>query len=319
MLKVVLHQIDEEKIYDIPVGTTVIGRKLSDILIVHELVSGKHAEVNFTGNRLVLTDLDSTNGTFVNSKQIDRQPLRDKDIISFGSKEKKEAPSFIVNIQGEESSSVVKKKKNILRILLYFVLFLTFILGFLFFILGTDNQTSNVLEKIEKVKKTSVKLYTEGHKMMLALGDYIYLPKNSDSVNSTWKKNVKYELSTESNNYNARIYFISIWNENSELTITIQRFIDSWAGDSEVEALSNFVWHQEFFLIENNIDGNFMYKNTSIGPWQWITWSEKSVFHLYATNVNKLGRIILQSSSDDIETLNRLFYTVVDSYNFSGF
>ena len=69
----------------------VIGRDpdCSDILIEDDLVSRQHAsiEVDASG-RVILTDLRSTNGTFVNSEEITQRELWDGDRIGFGSSER---------------------------------------------------------------------------------------------------------------------------------------------------------------------------------------------------------------------------------------
>jgi pSer/pThr/pTyr-binding forkhead associated (FHA) protein len=43
----------------------VIGREASDIVYDYRGISGKHARIDFDGKRFLLTDLKSTNGTFV--------------------------------------------------------------------------------------------------------------------------------------------------------------------------------------------------------------------------------------------------------------
>jgi pSer/pThr/pTyr-binding forkhead associated (FHA) protein len=47
-------------------------------------VSGKHARVDLEGQTVVLTDLKSTNGTFVNGKRVERAELRANDWINIG-------------------------------------------------------------------------------------------------------------------------------------------------------------------------------------------------------------------------------------------
>ena len=68
----------------------VIGRDpdCADILIEDDLVSRQHASIEVdAAGRVIITDLRSTNGTFVNSEEIDRRELRDGDRIGFGSSE----------------------------------------------------------------------------------------------------------------------------------------------------------------------------------------------------------------------------------------
>ncbi|MEM9101315.1 MAG: FHA domain-containing protein [Pseudomonadota bacterium] len=59
-----------------------IGRdKSSDITIPLNHVSRKHAELLFNANQLLIKDLGSRNGTFVNGKKISKQLLKHKDEI----------------------------------------------------------------------------------------------------------------------------------------------------------------------------------------------------------------------------------------------
>jgi hypothetical protein len=59
-----------------------------DIVMDDEFISSEHASIRFTDDAFWLTDLDSSNGTFVNefspSARIDRVQLRDGDEIRFG-------------------------------------------------------------------------------------------------------------------------------------------------------------------------------------------------------------------------------------------
>lgn len=65
--------------------TTTIGRKPeNDIVIDMPVVSGKHAQLLHEGTKIVLEDLNSTNGTFVNKKKITKVDLNHKDIIYIG-------------------------------------------------------------------------------------------------------------------------------------------------------------------------------------------------------------------------------------------
>ena len=62
-----------------------IGRSpLSDIALDDESASGRHAEVAKQGERYVLTDLKSTNGTWVNGRLVKKIPLYTGDEIQVG-------------------------------------------------------------------------------------------------------------------------------------------------------------------------------------------------------------------------------------------
>jgi len=62
-----------------------IGRaEENDIVIDNLAVSGYHARIDKAGDTYILTDLQSTNGTFVNDKKIVSYRLRHKDKVSIG-------------------------------------------------------------------------------------------------------------------------------------------------------------------------------------------------------------------------------------------
>ncbi len=65
-------------------GMTV-GRSPDNAIVVDNLaVSGHHAKIEQVGTNYVLTDLQSTNGTFVNEKKVMSQHLEDGDSITIG-------------------------------------------------------------------------------------------------------------------------------------------------------------------------------------------------------------------------------------------
>jgi pSer/pThr/pTyr-binding forkhead associated (FHA) protein len=62
-----------------------IGRNPeNDIQIDNLAVSGHHAKIDKTGSKFILTDLQSTNSTFVNDKKIVSHSLKDRDKIQVG-------------------------------------------------------------------------------------------------------------------------------------------------------------------------------------------------------------------------------------------
>lgn len=62
-----------------------IGRRASnDVHIDNLAISGEHAEVISTGEDAFIHDLNSTNGTFVNKKQVKKQILKHGDTIGLG-------------------------------------------------------------------------------------------------------------------------------------------------------------------------------------------------------------------------------------------
>jgi pSer/pThr/pTyr-binding forkhead associated (FHA) protein len=63
-----------------------IGResRYCEIVLSDPKISRLHAEVVFFDGRTMLIDRNSSNGTFVNDKRVERTILRDGDIIYFG-------------------------------------------------------------------------------------------------------------------------------------------------------------------------------------------------------------------------------------------
>lgn len=64
--------------------TTLGRRPYNDVVIDNLAVSGEHAVVQMNGSEVVLEDLNSTNGTYVNGKAVKRQALQNGDAIEVG-------------------------------------------------------------------------------------------------------------------------------------------------------------------------------------------------------------------------------------------
>ena len=64
--------------------TTLGRRPYNDIVIDNLAVSGEHALLHMEGNEVLLEDLNSTNGTYVNGKAIKKQALQHGDHIDIG-------------------------------------------------------------------------------------------------------------------------------------------------------------------------------------------------------------------------------------------
>jgi pSer/pThr/pTyr-binding forkhead associated (FHA) protein len=63
---------------------TTLGRHLGNDIVFHEeFLSRYHAEIVEEGGRYVLYDKNSTSGSFVNGKKIERCVLNSGDLISF--------------------------------------------------------------------------------------------------------------------------------------------------------------------------------------------------------------------------------------------
>lgn len=71
-----------------PDRSITIGRKESNDVVIPNLgVSGAHARIDAIAQQFTLTDVGSTNGTFVNKELITTRILQDKDVILVGKHE----------------------------------------------------------------------------------------------------------------------------------------------------------------------------------------------------------------------------------------
>lgn len=81
----VLHGADRGKLYEEIAPPLTIGREEgNDIQLNDERVSRCHLKIQRDNDRLVLTDLDSTNGTKVNGSECQLKILRHGDLIAVG-------------------------------------------------------------------------------------------------------------------------------------------------------------------------------------------------------------------------------------------
>ena len=82
---VVLYGGSIGKKYDLTPGVTTLGRDpLATIVLDADSVSRSHARIEVVANDTCVVDLGSTNGTFVNDVQVDRQALRSGDLVKVG-------------------------------------------------------------------------------------------------------------------------------------------------------------------------------------------------------------------------------------------
>ncbi|HZS41855.1 MAG TPA: GGDEF domain-containing protein, partial [Polyangia bacterium] len=82
---VVIYGLELGRKYNLETANVIIGRSSkSEIQIDQESVSRNHAKIINTGKSIILRDLGSTNGTYVNDQLIDEYVLRDGDFIKIG-------------------------------------------------------------------------------------------------------------------------------------------------------------------------------------------------------------------------------------------
>ena len=85
----VIHSADasaQGQVYPIGQEGLTLGREAGNgIVISSDQASRRHARILVLAAGHVLQDLDSTNGTFVNSKQVKEQQLRHGDVVRIAS------------------------------------------------------------------------------------------------------------------------------------------------------------------------------------------------------------------------------------------
>src|SRR3954467_7237531 len=82
---VVIYGLELGRKFNLDSPNVIIGRSSkSEVQIDQESVSRNHAKIINTGKSIILRDLGSTNGTYVNDQLIDEYVLRDGDFIKIG-------------------------------------------------------------------------------------------------------------------------------------------------------------------------------------------------------------------------------------------
>jgi pSer/pThr/pTyr-binding forkhead associated (FHA) protein len=86
---VVVHSSDREqsgKRFALGEDDVTLGRdEASTVVVASDQASRRHARIFVSGGAHVLVDLDSTNGTFLNSKLVKEQTLRHGDVLRIAS------------------------------------------------------------------------------------------------------------------------------------------------------------------------------------------------------------------------------------------
>jgi diguanylate cyclase (GGDEF)-like protein len=82
---VVIYGLELGRKFNLDIATVILGRSSkADVQIDQESVSRNHAKIINTGKSMILRDLGSTNGTYVNDQLIDEYVLRDGDLVKIG-------------------------------------------------------------------------------------------------------------------------------------------------------------------------------------------------------------------------------------------
>lgn len=82
---IMIHGNDFGKRYALQKPEVIIGRgETTDIRIQSENVSRQHAKIYRSKQEFMLEDMDSTNGTFINTKKVTQSSLRDGDLVLIG-------------------------------------------------------------------------------------------------------------------------------------------------------------------------------------------------------------------------------------------
>lgn len=73
------------KLIDLKGDRTLIGREVdNDVQIDRPRISRHHAELRVEGETVWVSDLNSSNGTFVNGRQVQHQALHHGDVMRVG-------------------------------------------------------------------------------------------------------------------------------------------------------------------------------------------------------------------------------------------
>lgn len=102
--------------YNLTKHEYVIGRSdLADIVIADTYISKVHAMLKVYGNAVMLIDLNSTNGTSVNSRMVQKTVLRSNDIITLGHYKIKveNVPALSAEMEEEVQASDTMRMKNL--------------------------------------------------------------------------------------------------------------------------------------------------------------------------------------------------------------
>src|SRR5688572_24997007 len=94
----------------------VIGRSSDlDMVLVEDMVSRKHAKISTQGGQIVIQDMASTNGTFVNGEKVKKQRLKEGDRILIGTSIIKLVAMDPSSAQASEAEARARLESNAAR------------------------------------------------------------------------------------------------------------------------------------------------------------------------------------------------------------
>lgn len=83
---IIRHDPTTQQEFPLPTEAVTLGREaINEIVLYDPEVSRRHTEISYQDGRFIVSDLGSTNGTFVNGRRIGGPtPLSDGDVIEMG-------------------------------------------------------------------------------------------------------------------------------------------------------------------------------------------------------------------------------------------
>src|SRR3954471_16393638 len=96
----------------------IVGRSSElDMVLVEDMVSRKHAKIQTTGDQIVIQDLGSTNGTFVNGEKIKKVRLKEGDriliVTSFMKLVADDAPRVVTQAEARQRLEATGQPRNV--------------------------------------------------------------------------------------------------------------------------------------------------------------------------------------------------------------
>ena len=212
-------------------GVLLVGRSdQCDLVISHESVSSQHCELITSEEKILLRDLNSTNGTFVNGSRIKEVVLNENDRINVGL-----VGLIFENGKLQIDTSLREKSSRLSpKILLTTILVIA---GFtIFMVLGrqdsktTNNETTAIPTQTSassqtpavQNEETSLDLYSQPttlEEMIPALRNKVIGASCADGSGSAWPLTVGQETFVVTNHH---VVEYCILYERSEVTLDIQ-------------------------------------------------------------------------------------------------